>query len=84
VSEAPVRLSKRPHHVEVPHGERPCDGDSLGRLHREMCLSSVELAPLTAPYDVLGICYHRGPAESLSASLSRAYMMTACACVDLS
>jgi hypothetical protein len=29
MSEAPGRLSERPHHVEVPDGERPRDGDGL-------------------------------------------------------
>jgi hypothetical protein len=86
--EAPGRLLKRPHHVEMPHCERPCDGDGLERLRQEMGLSSVELAPLATLYDVLGVHYHRGPVESLSESLpdkcSRAYMMTTCACVDLS
>jgi hypothetical protein len=52
-----------------------------------MGLSGVELATPIAPYDVLGICYHCGPVESLSKSLPDkccwAYMMTACACVDL-
>jgi hypothetical protein len=86
--EAPGRLSERPHHVEVPHGERPCDGDSLERLRWQMGLSGIELAPLTTPYNVLEVRHRRGPVESLSESLpdkcSRACMMTACACVDLS
>jgi hypothetical protein len=51
---APGRLSERPHHVEVPHGKRPRDGDGLERLRREVGLSSVVQAPLTASYDVLG------------------------------
>jgi hypothetical protein len=46
VHESPGCLSEWPHHVEVPHGKRPCDGDGLERLCREMGLSSVELAPL--------------------------------------
>jgi hypothetical protein len=29
VREAPGCLSERPHHVEVPHSERPCDGHGL-------------------------------------------------------
>jgi hypothetical protein len=37
--EAPGHLSEWPHHVEVPHSERPCDGDCLERLHREVSLS---------------------------------------------
>jgi hypothetical protein len=29
VSEAPGRLSEWPHHVQVPNGKRPHDGDGL-------------------------------------------------------
>jgi hypothetical protein len=84
VREALGRLSERPHHVEVPHGERPCDGDGLERLRREMGLSRVELAALAAPYNVLGICYHCRPLpERLPDKCSRACMMTTCAYVDL-
>jgi hypothetical protein len=79
----PGRLSERPHHVEVPHDERPRDGDSLECLRREMGLSSVELASLTTSYDVLGVHHSRGPVESLSESLPdkcfRACVMAACA-----
>jgi hypothetical protein len=70
VSEALGRFSERPHHVEVPDGERPRDGNGLERLRREVSLSSVELAPFTMLYDVLGVRHHRGTVESLSESLS--------------
>jgi hypothetical protein len=70
VSEAPERLSERSDHVEVPHGERPRDGDGLERLRREMSLSGVELAPLTVSYDVLRVCDCHGPVETLLESLS--------------
>jgi hypothetical protein len=53
--EAPRRLSERPHHVEVPDSEGPCDGDGSKCLCREVSLSSVELAPLTMAHDVLGV-----------------------------
>jgi hypothetical protein len=53
VGEAPGCLSEWPHHVEVPYGERPRDGDGLQRLHREVNLSSIELAPFPVPHDVL-------------------------------
>jgi hypothetical protein len=56
-------LSERPHHVEVPHSECPGDGDCLKCLRREVSLSSVELAPLAATYNVLGVCHCRGPIE---------------------
>jgi hypothetical protein len=70
VSEAPGRLSERPHHVEVPDGKRPRDGDGLKSLCREVSLSSIELAPLQAPDDVLGVCDCCGSVETLSESLS--------------
>jgi hypothetical protein len=50
MSEALRHLSEWPHHVEVPHSERPHDGDCLARLRREVSLSSIELAPLVMPY----------------------------------
>jgi hypothetical protein len=53
VSEAPSRLSEWSHHVDVPDSDRPCDGDGLKRLRREVSLSSVELAPFTVSYDDL-------------------------------
>jgi hypothetical protein len=48
-------LSERPHHAEMPRDERPCYGDGLEHLRREMGLSSVELASLATSYDVLGV-----------------------------
>jgi hypothetical protein len=53
VGEAPERLSEWANHVEIPDGEGPRDGDCMQRLRREISLSGVELAPLTAPHDVL-------------------------------
>jgi hypothetical protein len=70
VGEAPGRLSEWTHHVQVPDGEKPRDGDCLECLRREMSLSSVELAPFTAPHDVLRVSDHHGPVESLSKSFS--------------
>jgi hypothetical protein len=87
VSEAIGCLSEWPHHVEVPHSERPCDGDRLKCLCREMSLPSVELAPLATMHDVLGVHHRSGPVESLSESLldkcSWSYMVTARAGMDL-
>jgi hypothetical protein len=81
-------LSEWLHHVEVPDGERPRDGDGLERLRPEVSMSSVELAPFTTWYDVLGVHHRRGPVESLSESLSdkcsRTDVMTAGAGVYLS
>jgi hypothetical protein len=53
VGEALGCLSEWAHYVEVPDSEGPRDGDCLQRLRQEISLSSVELAPLTAPHDVL-------------------------------
>jgi hypothetical protein len=69
VCEVPGCLSEQPHHVEVPHGKRPCDGDGLERLRWEMGLSSMELAHLAAAYDVLGVYHRCGLVKSLSKSL---------------
>jgi hypothetical protein len=69
VGEAPGHLSERPHHVEVPDGESPCDGDGLECLCQEVSLSSVELTPLTASYDVLGVFDCCGLVETLSEGL---------------
>jgi hypothetical protein len=69
VREAPERLLERPHHVEVPHNKRPCDGDCLKFLCREMSLSSVELAPRAIAHDVLGVRHRCYQVEPLSKSL---------------
>jgi hypothetical protein len=39
-------------------------------------LPSVELAPFTAPHDVLGVCDRRGPVETLSESLPDKFSRT--------
>jgi hypothetical protein len=85
VREAPGCLSERPHHVEVPHGERPCDGDALERLRREVSLSSVELASLAIAHYVLGVCHRGGSVKHLSESLpdKRPWAHTARAGMDL-
>jgi hypothetical protein len=70
VSESPGHLSEWSHHVEVPDSERSRDGNGLKRLRREMSLSSVELAPFTAPYNILRVCDRCGPVKTLSKSLS--------------
>jgi hypothetical protein len=69
VGEASGRLSERTHDAEVPDREGPRDGDCLQCLRREVSLSGVELAPFTAPHDVLRVGDHCGPAETLSESL---------------
>jgi hypothetical protein len=69
-------LSEGPHHVQVPDGETPCDGDGLKCLHREVSPSSVELAPFIMPHDVLGVCNYCGPIETLSEGLSDKFSRT--------
>jgi hypothetical protein len=76
VGEAPGHLSEGPHHVEVPDGETPCDGDGLKCLHWEVSLSSVELALFTTPHDVLVVCDCCGPTETLSNGLSDKFSRT--------
>jgi hypothetical protein len=68
VGEAPGRLLEWPHHVEVPDGKGPCDGDCLQRLCREVSLPGIKLAPFTVPHDVLQVGDRRGPVETLSKS----------------
>jgi hypothetical protein len=74
-------LSEWAHHVEVPNGERPRDGDCPQRLRQEMSLSGVELAPFIAPHDVLRVGDRCGPVKTLSESFpdkcSRTGMVTA-------
>jgi hypothetical protein len=53
----------------VPDSKRPREGDNLKRLHWEVSLSSVELAPFTTLHDVLRDSDRRGPVETLSESL---------------
>jgi hypothetical protein len=85
--EAPGRLSEWPHHIKVPHNKRPCDGDGLKHLRREVSLSSIELASLATTYDVLGVCHHcrlvKPLSESLSDKSSRTDVISACAGMDL-
>jgi hypothetical protein len=70
VGEAPRRLLEWPHHVEVPDGKGPRDGDCLERLRWEVSLSSIELEPFTTPHDVLRVSDCHGPVETLSESFS--------------
>jgi hypothetical protein len=61
VGEAPGRLSQGPDDVQPPHGERPCNGDGLQDVRREVGFAGVELAPLAGAYDLAGICDRGGP-----------------------
>jgi hypothetical protein len=86
ICEAPRRLSERTHHVEVPHSEGPCDGDSFECLRREVSLSSVELTPLAVAHGVFGVHHNCGPVEPLLESFPdespRTGVMPARASVD--
>jgi hypothetical protein len=66
VSEALGCLLEGAHYVEVPDCKRPRDGDRLQRLRRQVSLSRIELAPFTAPHDVLRVSDRCGPVETLS------------------
>jgi hypothetical protein len=81
MGEAPERLSERSHHVEVPDGEGPRDGNCMEFLCREVSLPSVELTPFAASHNVLRVGDRCGPEETLSESLpdkrSRTGMVTA-------
>jgi hypothetical protein len=68
VSEAPGCLLEGAHYVEVPDCKGPRDGDRLQRLRRQVSLSRVELAPFTAPHDVLRVGDRCGTVETLSES----------------
>jgi hypothetical protein len=66
VGEAPRRLSQGPDDVQPPHGERPCDGDGLQDVRREVGFAGVELAPLAGAYDLTGIRDRSGPVKALA------------------
>ena len=67
---APEGILQRPHHVEPPHGERPCDGDGLEGLGREMRLPRVVLASLAGAYQPGGVSNHSWAVEPLAKSIS--------------
>jgi hypothetical protein len=87
MGEAPERLSERSHHVEVPDGEGPRDGNCMQFLCRVVSLPSVELTPFAASHNVLRVGDHHGPVETLSESFhdkrSRSGMVTTGASVYL-
>ena len=47
---APGGFLQRPNHVQSPHGERPCDGDGLEGLGREVRLPRIVLPSLVGAY----------------------------------
>ena len=60
------RLFERPNQIEPPDHERPCDGDHLECLCREVSLLSIVLTPFVGVYDLLGVGYCSGPVDALS------------------
>jgi hypothetical protein len=50
-------LSERPHHVEVPHGKRPCDGDGFVEHRTGSPCSAVQ-----CPWSLLPLWASRIPA----------------------
>ena len=63
---APGGLLQKPNHVEPPHGERPCDGDGLEGLGREVRLPCIVLASLAGAYQLRGVSNRRWLVESLA------------------
>ena len=55
VGTAPEGFLQRPNHVQSPHGERPCDGDGLEGLGREVRLPCIVLTSLVGAYQLGGI-----------------------------
>jgi hypothetical protein len=47
VGEAASRPFQRSNKVEPPNSKRPCDGDGLQGVYREMCLPRIVLTTLT-------------------------------------
>jgi len=59
-------LFKRPDHIEPLDHERPCNGDVLERLGRQVGLPSIVLATFVGAYNLLSIGYCRRPVQALS------------------
>jgi hypothetical protein len=66
VGVAPGRLSQVPDNVQPPHGKRPCDGDRLEGMSREVGLAGVKLAPFAGAHDLAGISNRGRPIEALA------------------
>jgi hypothetical protein len=65
VSVFPGRLSQGPTDVQPLHGKRPCDGNRLEGVSREVSLTSIELAPLAGAHDHIGVSNRGGPVKAL-------------------
>ena len=67
---APGGFLQRPNHVQSPHDERPCDGDGLEGLSREVRLPRIILTSLAGAYQLDGIGNCRWPVEPLAEGVS--------------
>jgi hypothetical protein len=65
VGVAPGRLPQGPDDIQSPYGERPCDGDGLQDVRREIGLLGVELAPFAGACDLAGVGDRGGPVKPL-------------------
>jgi len=65
VSVTSERSLERFDQIEPLDHERPCDGDRLEHLGREVSLLSIVLTPLAGVHDLLGIGYYSGLVEAL-------------------
>jgi hypothetical protein len=68
---APRCLSQGPDSVQPPHSERPCDGNRLQGVSREISLAGIELAPLVGAYDFVGVNDRGGPIKALAERIDR-------------
>jgi hypothetical protein len=66
VSVAPGRLSQGPDDVHPRHGKRPCDGNRLKGMSREISFAGIELAPLAGSYDLVGVSDCGGLVKALA------------------
>ena len=67
---APGGFLQRPNHVQSPYDERPCDGDGLEGLSREVCLSCIVLTSFAGAYQLGGVGNRRWPVEPLAEGVS--------------
>ena len=70
VSVTSERSLERSDQIEPLDHERPCDGDRLEHLGREVSLLSIVLTPFVGAHALLGIGYSGVPVEALSKRVS--------------
>jgi hypothetical protein len=62
----PGAFRKGPTMSSPPHGERPCNGDGLQDVRREVGFTGVELAPFAGVHDLAGVGDRGGLVEALA------------------